>query len=133
MWRQGIPRHDDQSGAAAVEFALVLVPLMLILLGIGHFGVAFYQQLHVTEAAREGARTMALTDNEAAATEDATLALPESMRSGARILLPECVDDGQGGRRVVVTVEYDHTFPLIFELVDREITLTGRGVMRCNG
>lgn len=43
-------------GAAAVEFALVLIPLLLILLGTIDYGYYFYLREVVTNAAREGAR-----------------------------------------------------------------------------
>jgi Flp pilus assembly protein TadG len=40
-----------------VEFALVLVPLFLLLLGIIQFGLVFNSYVTMTNAAREGART----------------------------------------------------------------------------
>jgi Flp pilus assembly protein TadG len=43
-------------GAAAVEFALVLPILILILFGIIEFGFAFYNKEVITNASREGAR-----------------------------------------------------------------------------
>ena len=45
------------SGQSLVEFALVLTPLMLILLGIIQFGFIFNSYVTMTNAAREGART----------------------------------------------------------------------------
>lgn len=52
-----------ESGAAAVEFALVLPLLLILLAGIVDFGRAFYTQVVLTNAAREGARLVAM-DNE---------------------------------------------------------------------
>jgi Flp pilus assembly protein TadG len=49
----GQPAH----GQSLVEFALVLVPLFLILLGIVQFGFIFNSYVTMTNAAREGART----------------------------------------------------------------------------
>ena len=46
----------SESGASAVEFALVLPLLMLILFGIIEFGMALYRQAILTNASREGAR-----------------------------------------------------------------------------
>lgn len=43
-------------GVAAVEFAIVLPLLLLILFGIINFGVLLYDQAVITNAAREGAR-----------------------------------------------------------------------------
>lgn len=48
-------RRDDR-GAAAVEFALVLPILLLLVLGIVQFGLTFTQWLEMESAAREGAR-----------------------------------------------------------------------------
>ncbi len=45
-----------ERGAAAVEFALVLPPLLLLVLGTIDWGYYFYVREVVTNAAREGAR-----------------------------------------------------------------------------
>lgn len=47
-----------QKGAAAVEFALVIVILLLILAGIIEFGRAFWYYDALTKATRDGARFM---------------------------------------------------------------------------
>jgi Flp pilus assembly protein TadG len=53
-------RLRSERGAVAVEFALVLPLLLLILLAIMEFGRAYNVQLSLTNAARETARTMAI-------------------------------------------------------------------------
>jgi hypothetical protein len=45
-----------EDGAAAVEFALVLPVLIVILFGIIEFGFALYNKEVITNASREGAR-----------------------------------------------------------------------------
>jgi hypothetical protein len=45
-----------QSGASAIEFALVLPVLLLLLFGIVEFGVLFFDKAMITNASREGAR-----------------------------------------------------------------------------
>ena len=50
----------DEQGAAAVEMALVLPLLLLLLFGIIDFGRVLNAQITLTEAAREGARAAAL-------------------------------------------------------------------------
>jgi Flp pilus assembly pilin Flp len=45
-----------QDGAAAVEFALLLPLLVLLLFGFIQFGLAFNARIQATNAAREGAR-----------------------------------------------------------------------------
>ena len=47
-------RHED--GAAAVEFALIVGVLALLLFGMLQFGLAFFQLQNLRAAAREGAR-----------------------------------------------------------------------------
>ena len=49
-----------------VEFALVLLPLCLVLFGITQFGLAFHHYLKVTDAARVGARAAAVSRGGAA-------------------------------------------------------------------
>ena len=46
----------DQNGATAVEFAIILPLLVLLLFGIIEFGLLLYNQHVITNAAREGAR-----------------------------------------------------------------------------
>jgi Flp pilus assembly protein TadG len=46
----------SESGASAVEFALLLPVLMMVLFGIIEFGFALYRQAVLTNASREGAR-----------------------------------------------------------------------------
>jgi hypothetical protein len=45
-----------ERGAAAVEFAFIVLPLMLIICGIVNFGVIFAQQLSLDNATRAAAR-----------------------------------------------------------------------------
>lgn len=55
-----VPPHTAPraaSGQSLVEFALVLMPLFLILLGIIQFGFIFNAYVTITNSAREGART----------------------------------------------------------------------------
>ena len=54
-WRQLLRRGRGQEGAAAVEFALCLIPLLLIVAGIVDFGESWYMQSVLASASREGA------------------------------------------------------------------------------
>lgn len=51
---------SSESGAVAVEFALLVPLLLLFVLGIVDFGRAWYFQIRLTQAAREGVRIVAL-------------------------------------------------------------------------
>jgi Flp pilus assembly protein TadG len=50
-------RRHGRQGQSLVEFALVLMPFLLILLGIIQFGFIFNSYVTMTNSAREGART----------------------------------------------------------------------------
>lgn len=49
-------KFKKEAGSVAVEFALVLPLLLLILFGTVEFGIMMYDQAIITNAAREGAR-----------------------------------------------------------------------------
>jgi hypothetical protein len=57
-----IRRARNEPGQAAVEMALILPVLMLLLLGIIEFGSAWNAKQIVTDAAREGARRAVVSD-----------------------------------------------------------------------
>ncbi len=145
--------HSD-SGAVAVEFALVMVPLLLLLFGIIDFGFAFNNQLAVTAAAREGARIMAVESNKADAATDAI----KAVKAASTQLKPPVADDkvaftymnlatnpptqvascASGGVNamvaVTVTVTYEmHSTTGMFKPILDGKNLIGVGVMRCNG
>jgi Flp pilus assembly protein TadG len=63
-----VPFWSDQRGATAVEMALVLPVLTMVLLGIVEFGALFYLNNAMSHVAKDVARRVAvgeLTDNEA--------------------------------------------------------------------
>ena len=49
-----------EKGQAMVEFALILIPLLILIGGIIDFGWIFYHKVTVNNAAREGARYAAI-------------------------------------------------------------------------
>ena len=53
-------KTKNEKGAAAVEFALILPILVIIVFGIFQFGIAFNNWISLTHAAREGARLAAV-------------------------------------------------------------------------
>ena len=59
-----VRRCREQRGAAAVEFALVAPLLLMLLVGIITFGLAYNEKLALSNAIREGARFGATTPSE---------------------------------------------------------------------
>ncbi|WP_203335306.1 TadE/TadG family type IV pilus assembly protein [Nocardioides limicola] len=53
-------RRDRETGAAAVEFALVVLPLLIIVFGIITFGYMLSFRQAMSQAAAEGARAAAV-------------------------------------------------------------------------
>ena len=60
MTRRPANGHAPDRGSVAVEFALLLPMLLLIVFGIIDFGRALNAQITLTQAAREGARLAAV-------------------------------------------------------------------------
>jgi Flp pilus assembly protein TadG len=59
-------RRREERGAAAVEFALVVLPFVTLVFGAVDFGWAINNDVLVNNAAREGAREGSLNPNAAA-------------------------------------------------------------------
>jgi Flp pilus assembly protein TadG len=130
-----------ERGAAAVEFALVLPLLVLLVFGITEFGRVYYVQTTISGAAREGARAMALQNSPTGARAAAQSAAPGLGLSAGQIsvttlnpLGSTCPTNSTGTgttTQAKVTITYPMTF--VTGLFGPSITLHGTGVMRCNG
>ena len=56
----GRPRRSSESGAVAVEFALILPVLLILVLGIIQYGMYFYARQGGSDIARDAARRAAV-------------------------------------------------------------------------
>ncbi|GAA4283038.1 hypothetical protein GCM10022261_05690 [Brevibacterium daeguense] len=126
-------RHNDR-GAAAVEFALVLPLLILLVFGIAEFGRAYHIQTTLSNAARDGVRVMALQNDPAAATTTAQqsaspLGLTASQISVNPTSCAATATTPAGTATVTITYRMD----FLTGLFGAELDLTGKGTMRCNG
>jgi Flp pilus assembly protein TadG len=74
--------HAADDGAAAVEFALVVPFLLLVVFGIINFGFLFSQQLTLNNGVREGARRAVVNDPSAPRTCDGIIASIKNQLSG---------------------------------------------------
>jgi Flp pilus assembly protein TadG len=129
-------RHcERERGAAAVEFALVLPLLILLIFGVVEFSITYNRQQALHAAAREGARTASLPSSTQTNIHDAvTNALTgvnftstPSISTSPAATQP-C--SGRSGQTVTVTVQASTNLDIPLWGND-VVTLTGRGEFRC--
>lgn len=126
-------------GAAAVEFALVMPLLLLLICGVVDFARAWNMQLAMSHGAREGVRVLALGGTAAdAQTRTQSAALPVTGMTVTPSVCP-AVPTPTDDARITATRTYDYITPIseILNLMGQPglaaPTITGRGRMRCNG
>lgn len=123
--------RTGERGAAAVEFALILPVLILLVMGLVEFSRVFNIQISLSNAAREGARTMAIHNDAGMAATAAIAAAPSinpAITDGQIAVTPgDCAADDT----VEVTIDYD--VALMTGFFGATIPLTGTGVMLCGG
>ena len=124
-------RSPSERGAAAVEFALIVPLLLLLLLGVIEFGRVFNAQLQLSAAARESVRVMAIQKLPGTAINTAIAAAPNlnpRLNAGNIQVTPaSCA----AATDVTVTITY--SVDLLSGLFADAVPLTGRAVMRCGG
>jgi Flp pilus assembly protein TadG len=125
----------EERGATAVEFAMIVPLLLVLVLGIAEFGHAFQVQGTLSAAAREGARVMALQNDQAAArtaVRNAAPTLDPAITNAQIAVTPAaCPATTTGTANVRVTIDYP--MPFLTDFFGASIELSGTGVMRCNG
>jgi Flp pilus assembly protein TadG len=127
-------RLNDERGASAVEFALIVPVLIVLVLGIIEFGHAFQVQGTLSAAAREGVRAMALRNDRAAAmdvVQNAAASLNPDITDAQITIDRDCPVTGGGNTAVRLTIDYP--MPFLTGFFGTGVDLTGTGVMRCNG
>jgi len=110
----------DEGGQAAVEFALVLPFLLVLLVGIVEFGRAWNEHQVITDAARETARRAAIADTPTTAadlenTAKAAMAAAGINPDSAEITLDNWDGERDTQLRVDIDLPYRFTFfgPLV--------------------
>ncbi len=133
--------HDEVAdrGAVAVEFALILPLLLLIVFGIIDFGRMWNMQIALTQAAREGVRVLALNGTSGdATTRTEAAAFPVTGISVSTTVCPT-VPASTDRARITATRTYNYITPVsgILNIMGLPAlatpTITGKGEMRCNG
>lgn len=109
----------SEQGQAAVEFALVVPVLLLLLLGIIQGGIVFHNYLTVTDAARAAAR-QAIEARVSGVTKGdvqqaAWDAAPDLDHAKLNVDTTDAnsPDFSQGGTQIVVTVSYPYSINLL--------------------
>ncbi|WP_241992785.1 TadE/TadG family type IV pilus assembly protein [Cryobacterium frigoriphilum] len=123
-----------ERGAAAVEFALVLPVIILLVFGGFEFGRVYNVQISLSNAAREGARYMAIHHHDVGA----VAATKSKTRDAAPSIAPVLTDAEitvsttcTAGTNITVTITRD--VQLMTGYFGASLTLTGKGVMSCGG
>ncbi|MFE4543802.1 TadE/TadG family type IV pilus assembly protein [Arthrobacter sp. NPDC056727] len=130
----------SERGAVAVEFAILAPVLIMILLGIMEFGRAYNVQNSLTNAAREGVRSMAVNNNPTAALSAA--------KNAASLVSPKLQDSNvafafqtvpattpaptscSAGVQVTVTISYNLS---TMTGIAGPFAMKGKGTMLCGG
>jgi len=148
---RALRRPRPQRGAAAIEFALVLPFLLVVVFGIIAFGLIFAQELALGNAARQAARYGVVDDRtcadimgeaEAAATTigmsgtDATVTVKVgTTEAGATNACGSSTDrpcaDSDPGDNVYVRVDYTSEILIPLVVVDNSFDINGKGVFKC--
>jgi Flp pilus assembly protein TadG len=112
-------RLSSDQGQTAVEFALVAPFIVVLLLAVIQFGVAFHNYVTITDAARAGARKAIVARFASGNFDDAKQAVRDSASNLDQSVLnqPGAIDvsDPSGmtsGTLVTVTVKYPYTISI---------------------
>ncbi len=134
------PAGDREGGAVAVEFALLLPVLLLILFGIVDFGRAFNAQITLTQAAREGVRAYALTGNASDGNARAVEAIQGTALQGGGISTTTTGCTTGSPTTLTATYQFNYATPVsgIMNLLGaasltNPVTMTSKATMRCKG
>jgi Flp pilus assembly protein TadG len=112
-------------GQGMVEFALVIMFLVLVAFGVLDLGRSFFSLIVITNAAREGARWGMMYPNDTIGIQNAAVA--EALNSGVTLAItnvtPTCPGGCISGQPVRVRVNY--SFPLVMGwIIPSPITLS---------
>lgn len=123
-------KSGSERGAAAVEFAILLPLLLLLVLGTIEYGRVYNAQITLTNAAREGVRVMAIGNDPAAArnaAKNAASPVSTTIPTSDIVLSTEVCS---AGAQVTLTINYNLS---TITGIAGPFPLKGKGVMLCGG
>jgi TadE-like protein len=124
--------HPDQLGQATVEIALTLPIVLIALLLIVQVGLVVRDALALVQAAREGARAVAISADDADAGEAvrASAGPLDADRIGVEVSPGQ--DDRERGDEVTVSLRYiEHLrLPIVSRIVSLDLPLRASATMR---
>jgi Flp pilus assembly protein TadG len=109
-------KFRNERGQTMVEFALVLPILLVLLLGIFQFGVAFNNYVTLTDAVRAGARKAAVSRNASNPSADCraqVLAAKGGLDAAQLSMNLSCTSSWAAGSDVTVTADYPYSISLL--------------------
>ena len=122
-------QHHNEQGQSLVEIALLLPILLILFLGIAEVGFLLFSHVQVANAARSGARDgtlckLQINGNDCTTTglttivETAVYAEAASLNMNSlNTTVTWAAPSVQAGQPITVTVNYNHTSPIISNLV----------------
>jgi Flp pilus assembly protein TadG len=93
-----------EEGAAAVEFALIVGLLAILVFGLLEYGLAFWQVQNLRAAAREGARVAAVRGDDTAIRTAMVDSAAGSLDGGFSFTRSNTCDDDSVGESVTITI-----------------------------
>ncbi|BAS10190.1 tade family protein [Arthrobacter sp. Hiyo4] len=124
-----MPERSER-GAAAVEFALLLPVLLMLVLGTIEFGRVYNAQITLTNAARDGVRVMAIANDPAGAktaAKNAAASVSTTIPDSDITLSTQVCSTGA---QVTLTISYNLSS---ITGIAGPFPMTGKGVMLCGG
>jgi Flp pilus assembly protein TadG len=136
--RRRTASENVERGAAAVEFAILLPILVVIIFGVIAFGIAFARLETYISAAREGARFAAVHCQPDALSCTPALIATRVQDAAAGYPIgpgtPTADIDCAQNPGLAVTVAWPQSIPINIPLIpDLSKTVTIKGVFRCEG
>ena len=119
----------DERGAVAVEFALLLPIVIMLVMGVIEFGRGYNATIELTGAVREGARALALGQSSSDA-EDAIVAASPGLSPVPSVSGVASCPNGDDRASVTATYSLSYNIPLVTQ---GTWDISRTGVMRCGG